>query len=627
MTAIKLRKVIPSVFLMLIPAFLAVVLFPAWSLGDEPGVKVVHALAMSGTPKYPAGFTHFDYVNPDAPKGGTLKMGTTGTYDSFNPFITKGVPASGVGFLYDTLTVKSDDEPFTQYGLVADQIELPDDLSWVVYHIDPQARFSDGTPITAEDVVFSFEILTTQGDPQYRKYYADIEKVEALDERRVKFYLGKETNPELALIIGQLSVMPKHYWQDRDFARSTLDIPVGSGPYTIADFKPGRSVTYKLRDDYWAKDHPVNKGQYNFQYITIDYYRDATVSLTAFKAGEYDFRQEYTSKDWATAYTGPPFDAGLIIKEEIENDVNQGMQCFVFNTRRPIFQDRRVREAIGYAFDFEWTNKNLFYGQYQRAKSFFSNSELASSGLPSPGELAVLEPLREQLPPEVFSKEYTPPETDGSGNVRRNLRTAMKLLKEAGWVIKNGKLTNAKTGEIFKFEIMLIQPAFERVVAPFQKNLARLGIEVTYRAVDTAQYINRLNEYDFDMITMRFMQSESPGNEQRYYWGSAAADLPGTRNYVAIKDPAIDALIEKVISAPDRKALVTRTRALDRALLWGHYVIPQWYTSYYRVAYWDKFSRPKITPKYDLALYSWWVDPEKDRRVQEYRNRLKSSGS
>ncbi len=582
----------------------------------DQDVLIDHALAMTGSPKYKAGFTHFEYANPQALKGGAVKLSSIGTYDSFNPFITKGVAATGISLLYDSLTVQSEDEPFTQYGLVASKIELPADRSWVIYHLNPKARFHDGKPVTAHDVVFSFEIIMSKGTPFYKRYYADVQKVEALDDLRVKFHLGKTPNPELPLIIGQISILPKHYWEGRDFEKTTLEKPLGSGPYKISKFRPGQSITYERVEDYWAKDHPVNKGQYNFGRITYDYYRDATVALQAFKSGEYDYRNENMSKNWATAYTGPAVESGAIVKEEIKHERNQGLQGFVFNTRRPLFKDRKVREALSYAFDFEWSNKILFYGQYKRTTSFFSNSELASRGLPSPEELKYLEPLKDNLPAEVFTKVFEPPATDGTGNVRANLRTAVRLLKEAGWSIKNKKLTNTKTGEIFTFEILLISPAFERIVLPFSKNLARLGIEATFRVVDTSQYINRITEFDFDMITFVFGQSESPGNEQRSFWGSKSADIPGSRNYAGIKNPAIDALIELVINAPDRKELVTRTRALDRALLFRHYVIPQWHLSYYRIAYWNIFSRPEISPKFGIGFNTWWVDPQKENSLK-----------
>ena len=585
-------------------------------------ITVSHALAMAGEPKYDQEFTHFEYANPNAPKGGNVKLGTIGTFDSFNPFIIRGVPAAGISFLYDTLTVQSLDEPFTQYGLLASKIEMPADRSWVVYRLDSKAKFHDGKPVTAADVAFSFNLLMEQGDPLYSKYWADVEKVEILDEHRVKFHLGTKSNPELALIIGQLTVLPKHYWQGRDFSKPDLEIPIGSGPYKILEFKPGRSITYQRDDTYWAKDHPVNTGRYNFDTITYDYYRDPTVSLHAFKAGEYDFRQENVSRAWATAYSGPPFEAGFIIKEEIDNDVNQGMQCFVFNTRRPLFRDGKVREALAYAFDFEWTNKNLFFGQYTRSQSFFSNSELAASGLPTPQELEILEPYRDRLPREVFEKAYQAPTSDGSGNIRANIRIALRLLQQAGWEIKGKKLVNQKTGEPFRFELLLYDSTFERVALPFKKNLSRLGIEMDLRVVDTAQYINRRRDFDFDMMIATFGQSESPGNEQREYWGSSAADIPGTRNFAGLKNPVVDEIIERVISAPNREELVHATRALDRVLLWQHIVIPQWHIAKYRVAYWNKFARPQIIPRYSLGFDTWWIDAGKNARLLDYQKKL-----
>ena len=599
-------------------------LFPIDQGWSQQKVSATHALAMTGTPKYAEDFKHFAYANPEAPKGGELKMGAIGTFDTFNQFIIRGVPAAGISLLYDTLTVQSLDEPFTQYGLLASKIEMPADRSWVIYHLNSKARFHDGKPVTAADVAFSFDILMEKGDPLYGKYWADVKKVEILDDLSVKFYLGTKPNPELALILGQLTVLPEHYWEGRDFTKPDLEIPIGSGPYKILKFKPGRSITYQRDDNYWAKDHPVTKGRYNFGTMTYDYYRDPTVSLHAFKAGEYDFRQENISRAWATAYSGPPFEDGFIEKEEIDNDVNQGMQCFVYNTRRPLFRDRKVREALAYAFDFEWTNKNLFFGQYTRSKSFFSNSELASSGLPGPRELKILDPYRNRLPGNVFEKEYQPPKSNGSGNIRANIRIALRLLKQAGWEIKGKKLVNKNSGDPFRFEILLYDSSFERVVLPFKKNLARLGIEMDIRVVDTAQFINRRRDFDFDMMIATFGQSESPGNEQREYWSSSAADIPGTRNFAGLKNQVVDEMIEQIISAPNREELVAATRALDRVLLWEHIVIPQWHIAKFRVAYWNKFSRPQIIPRYSLGFDTWWIDPEKNAKLVDYQKKLKN---
>lgn len=573
----------------------------------------VHALAMHGAPKYPAGFEHFDYSNPGAQKGGRLRLSAVSSsgFDSLNPFIIKGVPAAGLALLgrsyfYDSLTVHSDDEAFTQYGLVADKMQMPVDRSWVIFHINPKARFQDNHPILAEDVLFTFELLTTQGHPLYATYYHDVVKSEALNDLTVKFTFRNGENKELPLIMGQLPVLPKHYWQDREFNQSSLDIPVGSGAYRIKSVDPGRAIIYERVKDYWAADLGVNRGRYNFDEISYDYYRDGNVALEALKSDEFDLRIETTAKTWHSAYTGPQFDDGRLRKEEIAHENPTGMQGFVYNTRRTPFSDPIVRQALAYAFDFEWTNKQIFYSSYTRTQSYFSNSELASSGLPSPEELAVLEPFRSLLPEEVFNQSYKAPATQGDGNIRNNLRTALQLLKQAGWEPKNNTLTNLETGETMQFEIMLVVPEFNRVVLPFKKNLERLGIQVEIRLVDPQQYVNRLNSFDFDMIIGSIGQSNSPGNEQRDFWHSSEAERPGSRNWMGIKNPVVDQLIDLIINAPTREALVYRTRALDRVLLWGHYVIPQHHLQNYRVAYWDRFERPEVTPKYSLGLDNWW---------------------
>ncbi len=603
-------RLIAAAFAIALTAFMA-----APPPAAAQSVTPVHGLAMHGAPKYPAGFKHFDYVNPNAPKGGEVRLHSIGTFDNLNPYIVKGIPAAPAALPFETLLVNSADEAFSEYGLVAESIEVPQDRSWVTFNLRPEARWHDAKPITADDVVFSFETLTKKGHPLYRNYYAGVAKVEKLGPRRVKFSFKPGDNRELPLILGQMPLLPKHYWQGKDFAATTLTPPLGSGPYRIAGFEPGRFITVERVKDYWGKDLPVRKGQYNFDRIRWDYYRDATVALEAFKAGEYDYRLETTAKDWATAYDFPAIKSGQVKKEEVETDNPAGMQAFVFNTRRPLFQDPRVRRALAQAFDFEWANKNLFYGQYTRTDSYFANSELASDGLPSAEELAVLEPLRAQLPAELFTSEYTVPTSDGSGNVRENLRAALGLLREAGWEIKGGQLVNQKTGQPFQFEILLVQPAFERVALPFVQNLEKLGIKANVRTVDVAQYQNRLDNRDFDMVVGSWGQSQSPGNEQLEFWGTEAADQPGSRNLAGIKDPAIDALIQKVISAPDRDALVVRTKALDRALLWGHYVIPQWHLGYERIAFWDKFGRPKVTPPSGTQFFAWWVEPAKAKAV------------
>ena len=581
-----------------------------------------HGIAMHGDLKYPLDFKHFDYVNPEAPKGGTVRLQAIGTYDTFNPFIVKGSPAAGIGRIYETLMAGSADEPFSAYGLLAESITVPGDRSWVQFTLRPEARWHDGRPVTADDVVWTFETLITKAVPFYRGYYGDVKKVEKLDERTVRFTFGGGTNRELPLILGQLVVLPKHYWAERDFTKTTLEPPLGSGPYRIGGFEPGRHVEYERVDGYWGRELPVNAGRDNFDRIRHDYYRDGTVSVEAFKAGEYDFRFENSSKNWATSYDFPALQQGLVKKEEIPHDRSTGMQAFVFNTRRPLFRDRKVRQALAYAFDFEWSNRTLFYGQYQRNRSYFDNSELAATGVPGPAELAILEPYRGLLPEEVFTKAYDPPATDGSGRIRANLRQGSKLLREAGWGIDKTtrKLTHKATGRAMEFEILLVSPLFERIVLPFKKNLERLGITASVRTVDSAQYRRRLDDFDFDIVIGSWGQSLSPGNEQRDFWGSDFADRPGSRNLAGIKDPAVDALIEGVVNAPDRKSLVNHVRALDRVLQWGHWVIPQWHIPYDRLVYWDRFGRPEVTPTQGVQFDTWWIDAGKVDALEKKRS-------
>jgi microcin C transport system substrate-binding protein len=567
-----------------------------------------HGLAMYEDLKYPADFKHFDYVNPNAPKGGLVRLSATGTFDSLNPFIIKGLSASGLGtWFFETLTASSKDEPFSEYGLIAETIEIPADRAWVAYTLRDKARFHDGSPITVDDVMFSFEILKTKGHPFYRSYYNNVSEVIKVNDNTVKFVFNTNENRELPLIMGQLPILSKAYWEHRDFDKTTLDIPISSGPYKIATVDPGRSITYQRDPEYWGKDLPVNVGQYNFDQIRVDYYRDETVQLQAFKAGEYDFRAENSAKNWATAYDFPALTQGRVIKEDITHQIPTGMQGFIFNTRRDVFKDPKVREAISYLFDFEWANKNLFNGAYTRTHSYFSNSDLAVPlALPSEAELAILEPLREHIPSRVFTEIYQPPQTDSTGNIREQLRLAINLLKEAGWELKGGKLLNEK-GQLLQFEILLVSPLFERIVLPFKRNLARVGIDVSVRTVDTTQYQNRVDNFDFDMIVHVFSQSLSPGNEQRNYWHSENANEVGSRNLAGIQNPAIDQLVDLVISAPNREELMVRTHALDRVLLWGHYVLPHWHVRTFRIAYWKPLTRPETIPPYDLAFDAWWL--------------------
>lgn len=582
-------------------------------LSMADAVLVKHGIAMHGDLNYASDFKHFEYVNPQAPKGGTVKHSALGTFDSFNNFIIKGNPADGLGLIYDSLLARALDEPFSLYGLVAESLEVPSDRSWIIFNLRSDAQFSDGHPLTAEDVVFSFEILRSKGAPFYKAYYADITKVEALSPKRVKFTFKNNQNRELALIVGEVPILPKHYWEERDFQKPSLDIPIGSGPYLIDSYEAGRSVSYKRNKDYWAKNLPTRIGYFNFDFQIYDYYRDNTVAMEAFKAGEYDFRQENSSKRWATSYTGSAIEDGKIIVQEIEHQNPTGMQAFVLNTRREKFSDPRVRQALALAFDFEWTNKNIFYSAYKRTHSFFSNSEMAATSLPSKAELEILEPIRDQVPTEVFTQVYRAPETRGDGKIYKELRQAKRLLQQAGWSFKEGKLINNSDGQPLKIEMLLYSPAFERVVAPFIRNLERLGVQSNIRLIDVSQYISRLRSYDFDVIVGSFGQSSSPGNEQRDYWHSSGADAEGSRNLIGVKNPAVDYLVEQLIQAPDREQLVLRTRALDRVLQWNHYVIPQYHINKYRVAYWNKLQMPATHPKYDLGFNTWWIKPTEDK--------------
>lgn len=574
------------------------------------GAAPRHALTLyDEPPKYPANFKHFEYANPDAPKGGVLRQAGFGSFDSLNPFINKGVSAEDIGLIYDTLTTNSLDEPFTVYGLLAEKIERGPKNDWVRFYLRPEARFHDGQPVTAEDVAFTFETLISQGAPQYRAYYADVDKVVVEGKRQVRFDFKHAGNRELPMILGQLPVLPKHWWAERDFTSGSLEPPLGSGPYRVERVQPGRSISYARVEDYWGRDLAVNRGFYNFDRLVFDYYRDNTVALQAFKAGQFDYWLETSAKNWATAYDIPAVHEGRLIKEEIPNYNPTGMQGFIFNIRRPLLQDRRVREALALLFDFEWTNRQLFNGAYFRTHSYFDNSELASSGLPGKDELAVLEPLRGQIPDEVFEKPFELPVTDGNGIIREQQRRAYQLLTEAGWRVENDRMVDAQ-GKPVKLEFLLVQSEFERVLLPYKRNLADLGIELEIRRVDVSQYVNRLRSRDFDMIVSGFGQSNSPGNEQREYWHSVSADNPGSRNFIGLKDPAIDTLVEQLIAADTRQELITHTRALDRVLLWGHYVVPNWHIKTWRVAYWNHLAHPQVTPRQDIGLMTWWTRPE-----------------
>ena len=584
--------------------------------------NISHAIAMHGEPKYDQSFISVEYVSNNAEKGGNIVRSAIGTYDTFNPFTLKGTSAAGIGLLYESLTVGSSDEAFTEYGLLAKSIEWPDDRSWVTFTLRDEAKWHDGKKITSDDVVWTFNTLMEKGHPFYKYYYGDVSEVIKITENKVKFEFSTNTNKELVLIVGQLPVLPKHYWENKNFEETTLDVPIGSGPYKVKSFDAGRSITYELDMDYWGFENnivPIKVGKDNMGSIRYDYYKDRGVEREAFKSGEIDFFSENTSKEWATGYDIDAVTEGLIKKELIPHENPQGMQAFAFNTRKDIFSDKRVRKALSFAFDFEWTNKNLFYGAYKRTDSFFENSELASSGLPSQAELAYLNPYIDQLPKEIFNEEYSNPKTDGSGFIRNELQEATKLLQEAGWKLRDGKLENSN-GEPFEFEILLVSPAFERIVLPFIDNLEKLGINASLRTIDSSQYQKRIESFDFDMVVFTFSQSLSPGNEQRNFWSSGAADTNGSRNIIGIKNNVIDLLIENLINAKDREDLITISRALDRVLLWNYYVIPQWHISAYRVLYWDMFDQPKQKPKYSLGFDTWWVNQNKFNFINSQRS-------
>ena len=575
--------------------------------------NISHAIAMHGEPKYSKDFLNVEYISNSAVKGGDIVRSSIGTYDTFNPFTLKGTSAAGIGLLYETLTTGSSDEAFTEYGLLAKTIEWPDDRSWVTYTLRDEAVWHDGEKISSDDVIWTFNTLMEKGHPFYKYYYNDVSEVVRVSEKKVKFIFSTNTNKELALIVGQLPVLPQHYWEDKNFEETTLDIPIGSGPYKIKSFDAGRSITYELNEDYWGFKNnivPIKVGKDNIGLIRYDYYKDRGVEREAFKSGEIDFFSENTSKEWATGYDISAVKEGLIQKELISHENPQGMQAFAFNTRKEIFKDKKVRKALSYAFDFEWTNKNLFYDAYKRTDSFFENSELASQGLPSKEELAYLNPYIDLLPNEVFNKEYINPQTDGSGFIRGELQKATTLLKDAGWKLEDGKLKNSNDLP-FEFEILLVSPAFERIVLPFIDNLEKLGITASLRTIDSSQYQKRIETFDFDMIVFTFSQSLSPGNEQRNFWGSDAANTNGSRNVIGVKNDVVDSLIEKLINAKDRDDLITITRALDRVLLWNYYVIPQWHISAYRVLYWDIFDQPEQKPKYSLGFDTWWINQNK----------------
>ena len=576
---------------------------------NEDGVIVSHAISLRSEPKYPEDFEHFSYVNPNAPKGGSIVFGSLGTYDTFHRYALRGDSAPMSDSFYDSLMVSSSDEIEVYYGLIAEKIEYPPEYDWIIFHLRPQARFQDGKAILAEDVVFSFNTFLEQGVPQFRAYYEPVNSVEALDERRVKFTLSK---PSKAMLIdlGQLRIIPRQFWEDRDFGEPIQEIPLASGPYKVSDFSMGQYVTYERLKDYWAMDLPVIKGTLNFDSVHYDMYRDEVALLEALKAGDIDFRQENVSKSWATGYSGANFDAGYIIKEEIPHEIPPGMQSYVFNTERKIFSDRRVREALSYGLDFEWINKNLFYNQYVRTRSVFQSTPFESLGLPSQEELAILEPIRDSIPPEVFLQEFNPPETDGSGQIRAEIVKAKELLNEAGYEVIDQLMTNTETGEALEFELLIYSPTTERIAIPLQENYKKMGITMNIRMVDTTQFINRYREGDYDFITSTLGRGFYPDTNLELQWHSDFID--STYNSARVQDDTIDYLIEGIVAnQEDNRALLHWGRAFDRVVQWRFYGIPQWHINTFRIAYWNKFGKPEINPKYALGIGTWWYDENK----------------
>ncbi|MCD2184074.1 extracellular solute-binding protein [Rhizobium sp. GN54] len=609
----KLRRSGKFVGLILAVAAATSLFGPAGAQEEAPEWRI--GISTVGDLKYRPGFAHFDYVNPEAPKGGTLRLSNAGTFDTFNPLLAKGEAAVGVGMVFDTLMKSSEDEITTSYGLLAEGVSYPDDISSATFRLRPEAKWEDGQPVTPEDVIFSFEKVI-EHNPLFTNYYQHVVSVEKTGERDVTFHFDEKNNRELPQILGQFSIVPKHWWegkdakgQQRDISRTTLEPVMGSGPYRIASFSPGASIRYELRDDYWGKDLNVNVGQNNFGRIEYSFYGDRNVEFEAFRAGNVDYWFENQASRWATGYDFPAVKDGRIKREEVPNRRRASgvMQAMVPNMRKEMFKDERVREALGYAFDFEELNKTIFFGQYQRVNSYFFGTELASSGLPEGKELEILNEVKDQVPPSVFTEPFENPVGGDPGKQRENLRKAVALLKDAGYVLKGNRMVRADTGEPLSFEILLSSPMLERVALPYANNLKRIGIDARLRTVDPSQYTNRTRDFDYDMTWHVWGQSLHPGNEQGDYWGSSSVSRVGSQNYAGIADPAVDALINRIIFAKDREELVAATRAMDRVLLHHHYVVPMYYRMSDPIAYWNRITPPAELPTYGLGFPdAWW---------------------
>ena len=598
----------------------------ALSFTASATISESHGYAQFGTLKYPASFSHFDWVNPDAPKGGTLRIMASGTFDTLNPYTFKGSsPISTAHFLQyganelnEPLMVgtgaydPSGDEPASSYGLIARSVEYSEDRSWVVFNLRPEARFHDGKPITAYDVAFSYRLLRNDGHPQYRTNLQEVKRVDILGRHRIRFVFKRTGNPLLILRLGELPVLPQHYWKDRDFKSTTFEAPLGSGPYRIVQVVPGRRLVFERVKDWWGKDLPVNRGKYNFDRVEVEFYRDNHVAFEAFKAGEFDFYIENQAKNWSNGYRFPAVTRGEVIRAEIPHQIPTQTQALFMNTRRDLFSDRRVREALGLMFDFEWTNRTLFNNAYVRAASYYPNSEFSATGKPEGAEWLLLSPHRDKLPARLLTEPPTQPVTDGRGIPRETLRRALGLLADAGWKPSGQELRNAR-GQRLEFEIMLVNPSLERILQPYTANLASIGIRANLRTVDRAQYKQRLDQFDYDMILLTLPQTLSPGLEQSLYFHSSQVNIKGGKNYAGVNDPVVDEMIDKLLSAQTRDEQVAATRALDRVLLWQHYSIPNWYINYHRLAYRNRFAFV-TTPPYTLGLRTWWLKPTENAR-------------
>jgi len=598
------------------PALLLVAVFAVFGLfAGSPAGADEHAIAMHGAPKYGPGFSHFAYVDPTAPKGGSLVMGRTGSFDSLNPYIVRGSPAAGRNHTHQSLLARAWDEPFTLYGLIAESVTSPPDRASVTFRLRPGARFHDGSEITVDDVVASIETLRRRGRPNHRFYYGQVAAIERPGPRSIRFRFADTSNRELPLIMGLMPILSRADLDSRDFDRVSLTPLLGSGPYVVDKVDAGRSITYRRLEGHWSQDLPARRGQHNFDRVRYDYYRDDDAMLEAFKAGKVDVRHESDPAKWATGYDFPARRRGEVVLAAFPHGRPTGMYAIALNTRRPLFKDPRVRRALAYGFDFEWLNRNLYHGAYARTRSYFQNSELAATGLPSADELALLAPDRAALPAALFTEAYTVPESDGSGRLRGNLRTARKFLAEAGWQIDDLALVNRETGERFTFELLLLHRSNERLGLHLARNLEKLGIDMVVRTVDTAQYQQRTATYDFDAMIYLWDPSLSPGNEQAFYWSCDAAGREGTRNYPGICVPTIDRLIGAISDAPDRHSLVTAVKAMDRVLQWGHYVIPLYHLKDDWIAHWDRFGMPATLPLYGVRFDTWWTDAAKAARL------------